>query len=72
MLPGDIGTFAGIRTDEHARVIDGDNQAIPGLYAAGNDCQNVVFGGYAGAGGTLGPGMTFAYLAGKHIVSQAT
>lgn len=72
MLPGDIGTFAGIRTDDHARVIDGNNQPIPGLYAAGNDCQNVVFGGYAGAGGTLGPGMTFAYLAGKHIVSQAT
>lgn len=71
MLPGDIGTFAGIRTDEHARLIDDKGRAIPGIYAAGNDCQNIAFGGYAGAGGTLGPGMTFAYIAAKHIVANA-
>ena len=69
MLPGDIGTFAGIKVDADARVIDDDGQPIPGLYAAGNDCLNVVSGGYAGAGGTLGPGMTYAYIAAQHLAS---
>ncbi len=72
LLPGDIGTFAGISTNEHAQVITRDGQPIRGLYAAGNDCANVVSGGYAGAGGTLGPGMTFAYLAAQHIAGNAS
>ncbi|NWK99118.1 3-oxosteroid 1-dehydrogenase [Sphingobium lactosutens] len=71
VFPGDIGTFSGIRVDADARALDGNGDPIPGLYAAGNDCLNVVSGGYAGAGGTLGPGMTYAYLAARHLASGA-
>lgn len=69
LVPGDIGNFSGIRTDACARVIARDGSPIPGLYAAGNDALNFVSGGYPGAGGTLGPGMTLAYIAGKHLAA---
>jgi succinate dehydrogenase/fumarate reductase flavoprotein subunit len=64
---GDLGTYAGIKTDEHARALDGDGRAIPGLYAAGNDMASIMGGNYPGAGITLGPALTFGYIAGKHL-----
>jgi succinate dehydrogenase/fumarate reductase flavoprotein subunit len=70
IVAGDIGNFAGIRTDTSARVIGPNGVPIPGLYAAGNDALNFMSGAYAGAGGTLGPGMTLAYIAGKHIAAS--
>lgn len=69
LLPGDIGTFSGIRTDASARVLGAGGAPIPGLYAAGNDALNFMSGAYAGAGATLGPGMTLAYIAGKHLAA---
>jgi succinate dehydrogenase/fumarate reductase flavoprotein subunit len=66
VVPGSIGTFAGLSTDEHSRVLDKDNQPIPGLYAVGNDMASVLGGNYSGGGITLGPGMTFGYVAGLH------
>jgi 3-oxosteroid 1-dehydrogenase len=39
---------------------------IPGLYVCSNTMSAVTAGVYGGAGGTLGPGSTFGYLAGKH------
>ena len=66
---GLIGTFAGLRTDRHARVLDRDNRPISGLYAVGNDQASVFGGSYPGAGSTIGPGMTFGYLAGRHLAS---
>lgn len=66
VVPGDIGTFAGLRTDEHARVLNGDSKPIPGLYAAGNDMASIMGGNYSGGGITLGPAMTFGYIAGRH------
>lgn len=71
LLPGDIGTFSGIRTDGNARVLDADGAPIPGLYAAGNDALNFLSGAYAGAGATLGPGMTLAYIAANHLSAAA-
>ncbi len=68
---GDLGTFAGIRTDEHARVLDGAGQVIPGLYAAGNDAASVMGGNYPGAGITLGPAMTFGYIAAQHLTGHS-
>jgi succinate dehydrogenase/fumarate reductase flavoprotein subunit len=62
----EIGTFAGLATDAQARVLDGQGRPIHGLYAAGNDQLNVFGGTYPGAGATLGPAMTFGYLAGRH------
>jgi succinate dehydrogenase/fumarate reductase flavoprotein subunit len=67
---GDLGTYAGIRTDEHARAIDADGQIIPGLYAAGNDMASIMGGNYPGAGITLGPALTFGYVAGKHLAGS--
>lgn len=67
IYPGDIGTFAGLRTDEFARVVDQAGQPIAGLYAVGADNGNVFGGGYPGGGSTLGPAMTFGYIAGRHL-----
>ena len=67
MVVGDLGTYAGIRTDENARALDADGRPIAGLYAAGNDMASIMGGNYPGAGITLGPALTFGYIAGKHI-----
>ncbi|KAF1311886.1 FAD-binding dehydrogenase [Pseudomonas sp. SG-MS2] len=64
LLPGSLGTFAGLGTDATARVLDGAGQAIPGLFAVGNDMHSIMGGHYPSGGITLGPGMTFGYLAG--------
>jgi 3-oxosteroid 1-dehydrogenase len=63
MFPGDLGTKGGLLTDENARVLDKNGQVIPGLYAAGNNSASVMGNVYAGGGATIGPAMTFGYLA---------
>ena len=63
IVPGDLGTKGGLRTDEHARVLREDGTPIPGLYAAGNASASVMGHSYAGAGATIGPAMTFGYIA---------
>ncbi|MCS3450971.1 MULTISPECIES: FAD-dependent oxidoreductase [Bradyrhizobium] len=70
MVVGDLGTYAGIRTDANARALDADGQPIAGLYAAGNDMASIMGGNYPGAGITLGPALTFGYIAGKHIAGS--
>ncbi|RZJ96126.1 MAG: FAD-binding protein [Novosphingobium sp.] len=67
MEAGALGTAGGPRTNGDAQVLDWQGEPIPGLYAAGNAMAAVLGEGYGGAGGTLGPGMTFGYLAGKHL-----
>ena len=69
MIPGDIGTFLGLRCDGNARVLDGDGKPILGLYAAGNDMTSVMGGTYPGAGITIGPAITFGYIAARHAAS---
>jgi predicted oxidoreductase len=64
---GDLGTYAGLGTDRHARVLDQDRKPIAGLYAAGNDLASIMGGNYPGAGITLGPALTFGYIAGCHL-----
>lgn len=64
---GDLGTYAGIRTDAQARALDAGGQVINGLYAAGNDMASIMGGNYPGAGITLGPALTFGYIAGRHL-----
>jgi len=65
--PGCFGTFAGLRTDGHARVLDEQGQPIGGLYAAGTDMASVFGGWYPSGGINLGPALTFGYVAGRHI-----
>jgi len=67
VLPGSFGTFTGLASDDHARVLDANGRALPGLYAAGTD-QASVFGGHYPSGGiNIGPAMVFGYLAGRDL-----
>lgn len=67
IVPGSLGTFAGIVTDTEGRVLDGANRPVPGLYAAGNDMNSVMGGAYPSGGITLGPAMTFGFLVAEAI-----
>jgi succinate dehydrogenase/fumarate reductase flavoprotein subunit len=69
LLPGDIGTFIGMRTDAHARALDTAGQPVSGLYVVGNDAASFMGGTYPGAGITLGPALVFGHLAARHIAS---
>lgn len=71
MVPGDLGTKGGLRTDGHARVLRADGSVIEGLYAAGNASASVMGRSYAGNGSTLGPAMTFGFIAAKAIAAAA-
>lgn len=68
--PGSLGTFAGLRTDTEARVLDGDSRPIAGLFAVGNDMNSVMAGHYPSGGITLGPAMTFGYIAGLTLANH--
>ncbi|TMR22884.1 3-oxosteroid 1-dehydrogenase [Nonomuraea turkmeniaca] len=70
IVPGDLGTKGGMLTDARARVLREDGSVIPGLYAAGNVSAAVMGHSYAGAGSTLGPAMTFGYVAANHIADS--
>lgn len=67
---GDLGTSGGLRTDEHARVLRPDDTVVRGLYAVGNTSAPVMGRSYAGAGATIGPAMTFGFVAAKHAAAQ--
>jgi 3-oxosteroid 1-dehydrogenase len=71
MVPGDLGTKGGLRTDVHGRVLRPDGSVIDGLYAAGNVSSPVMGHTYAGPGATIGPAITFGYLAALHIAERA-
>jgi 3-oxosteroid 1-dehydrogenase len=68
---GEIGTKGGLLTDPQARVLDESHRPIPGLYAAGNTAASITGPSYPGAGATLGPAMTFGYIAANHIAAEA-
>jgi 3-oxosteroid 1-dehydrogenase len=72
IVPGDLGTKGGLLTDAAGRVLREDRSVIPGLYAAGNTSALVMGRTYAGPGATLGPAMTFAYLAVKDAAGAAS
>jgi 3-oxosteroid 1-dehydrogenase len=72
IVPGDLGTKGGLRTDERARVLRADGSVIEGLYAAGNTSALVMGRSYAGPGATIGPAMTFGYLAAIDAAGGAT
>lgn len=67
VYPGDIGTALGIRADGNARALDAQGAPIAGLYVAGNDMHSVMGGEYPAPGITLGPALTFGWVAGMHL-----
>jgi 3-oxosteroid 1-dehydrogenase len=69
MIPSDLGTKGGLLTDARARVLRPDGSVIPGLYAAGNSSAAVMGHSYAGAGSTIGPAMTFGYIAANDVAT---
>jgi 3-oxosteroid 1-dehydrogenase len=66
VFPGDLGTKGGILTDAHAQALDTAGQPIRGLYAIGNSAASPTGRYYPGAGATLGPAMTFGFVAANH------
>ncbi len=71
LRPGDLGTAAGLVTDAAARVLGADGAPIRHLYACGNDMTSLMRGAYPGPGITLGPALTFGYLAARDIAGSA-
>jgi succinate dehydrogenase/fumarate reductase flavoprotein subunit len=67
ICPADLGTAIGLRADCHARVLRNNGTVIAGLYACGNDMGSIMNGNYPGPGITLGPALTFGYIAGRHL-----
>jgi succinate dehydrogenase/fumarate reductase flavoprotein subunit len=70
ILPGDLGTFAGLKTDSRAAVLDHSGTAIPGLFAVGADMASLFAGRYPGPGINLGPAMTFGYLCARRLAEK--
>jgi succinate dehydrogenase/fumarate reductase flavoprotein subunit len=70
VVAGSLGTFAGLRTNAHAQVLDTQGQPIAGLYAGGNDMNSLMAGHYPSGGITLGPAMTFGWLAAHHAAGR--
>ncbi|MCP3391357.1 FAD-dependent oxidoreductase [Bradyrhizobium sp. CCGB12] len=69
--PADLGTAIGMKVDAQARVLREDGTPITGLYACGNDMASIMNGNYPGPGITLGPALTFGYIAGRHLAEGA-
>jgi succinate dehydrogenase/fumarate reductase flavoprotein subunit len=65
---GDIGTAYGVQCNEQAQALDANGRVIAGLYAAGNDMHSVMGGEYPAPGITLGPALTFGWVAAQHIL----
>jgi succinate dehydrogenase/fumarate reductase flavoprotein subunit len=65
IFPADLGTAIGLRIDSEARVLRDDGSVVAGLFACGNDMASIMNGNYPGPGITLGPALTFGYIAGK-------
>jgi succinate dehydrogenase/fumarate reductase flavoprotein subunit len=64
VVAGSFGTFAGLKTDANAHVLEASGNPIPGLYAAGTDMASMMGGFYPSGGINIGPAMTFGYIAG--------
>ena len=69
VFPGDLGTKGGVLTDGTGRVLNDEEKPISGLYATGNCTASIMGKSYPGAGGTIGPAMTFGFLAAEDMAA---
>ena len=70
LFPGDLGTKGGLVIDPAARVLTAEGRIIPGLYATGNASRSIMGRTYPGAGGTIGPALTFGFLAAETAAAE--
>jgi 3-oxosteroid 1-dehydrogenase len=70
VFPADVGTCGGVITNEHAQVLDENDQVIDGLYATGNITATVMGRNYLGAGGSIANTMIFGYVAARHAAGR--
>jgi 3-oxosteroid 1-dehydrogenase len=70
IYPGDVGTYGGVVTDAHARVLREDGSVIPGLYATGVSTASVMGRAYPGAGSSVGPSFVWGYIAARHATGS--
>ncbi len=68
VYPGDVGTYGGMVTDTEARVLREDGSVIEGLYATGVSTASVMGGNAPGAGASIGPSLTWAWVAANHAL----
>jgi succinate dehydrogenase/fumarate reductase flavoprotein subunit len=66
----DIGTSAGLATNELGQVLRENASPIAGLYACGSDMASIMAGAYPGPGINIGPGMTFGFIAARHAAAD--
>jgi 3-oxosteroid 1-dehydrogenase len=71
VVPGDVGTYGGVVTDEFARVLRKDGSVISGLYATGVSTASVMGRAYPGAGASVGPSFVWGYVAAKDAIASA-
>jgi 3-oxosteroid 1-dehydrogenase len=65
-----LGTKGGPRTNRHGQVLRGDGSVIGGLWCAGIAMAHPIGTRAIGAGTTIGPCLTFGYIAGKSIARR--
>ncbi|WP_342620905.1 FAD-dependent oxidoreductase [Rhodoferax sp. GW822-FHT02A01] len=71
VVAGSLGTFAGLSVNNEAQVLDAQGKPIAGLYAGGNDMNSMMGGNYPSGGITLGPAMTFGFIAAHHAAGRS-
>jgi hypothetical protein len=70
IAPGTLDTKGGPVTNPNGQVLDYAGDPIPGLYGVGNCVASPSAQGYWAGGATLGPIVTFAYLAAHSAVKE--